>query len=61
MPVNFVRFLIGHIGVLAFVGAGFVLIVAGSSAVGRRLAGRLVLLSILLTVVVGLINRGWLP
>lgn len=61
MSVHLIRFLFGHIGVLALVVAGLVLIVAGSSATGRRWAGRLVLLSVLLTVVAGFINQGWLP
>ncbi len=61
MSIHLIRSWIGQAGVLVFIGAGGVLVLASSSASGRRWAVRLMLLGVLLTVVASIVNRGWLP
>ena len=61
MSVELVRTLLAQLGTLAFVAAGFVLIIAGVSTTGRAWAGRLLLLGVLLAVVASFVNPEWLP
>ena len=61
MSVELVRTLLAQLGTLAFVAAGFVLIVAGVSATGRAWFGRLMLLGVVLAIVAGLVTPEWLP
>ena len=61
MSVELVRTLLAQLGTLAFVSAGFVLIIAGVSATGRAWFGRLMLLGVVLAIVAGLVTPEWLP
>ena len=61
MSVDLVRTLLTQLGTIAFVFAGFSLIIAGASGSGRTWAGRLILVGVLLAVVASLVSPGWLP
>ena len=61
MSVELVRTLLAQLGTLAFVSAGFVLIIAGVSSTGRAWFGRLMLLGVVLAIVAGLVTPEWLP
>ncbi len=61
MSIELVRALLAQLGVLAFVVAGFVLIVSGMVPSARRWAGRFMLLGLLFAVVASLVTPDWLP
>lgn len=61
MSIDLVRTLLAQLGTLAFVMAGFVLMIAGVSGIGRVWAGRFMLVGVVLAVVAGLVTPEWLP
>ena len=61
MSVEIARTLLGYAAILSFVLAGFFLIIAGSSQVGRSWSKKLILIGIVLAGVASLVTPGWLP
>lgn len=61
MSIDLVRTLLTQLGTLAFVFAGFSLIIASASGFGRTWASRLMLVGVLLVSVASLVSPGWLP
>ena len=61
MPVEVIRTLLAQLGTLSLMAGGLVLIVGGTTVVGRAWAGRLILIGVVLAVVGGLVTQDWLP
>ena len=61
MAVEVARGLLAQLGTLALMAGGLVLIIGGTTVVGRAWAGRLILIGVVLAVVGGLVTPDWLP